>query len=65
MSCELQDAQLYTGVWGKWTMPLDRRTGKVEAGSKLGEILELRMVFEEPAPCQTLPVLEQVITTHQ
>jgi hypothetical protein len=46
-------------------MPLDRRTSKVEAGSKLREILELRMVFVEPAPCQTLPILEQVIPAHQ
>jgi len=47
-------------LWGKWTVPPDRRTGQFEAGSKPQEISEWRTTGKEPVPCQALPVLEHL-----
>lgn len=50
-------------VWGNWTMPTDRRIGKVKVGSKPWGIPELKMVDEEPVPCSALPDLDHVTMT--
>lgn len=40
-----------TDAQGQWTMPQDRRAGKVEAGSTPQGISDLRTVGVDPAPC--------------
>jgi hypothetical protein len=45
-------SQAHTHMWGKWTMPLDRRSAKAEQAQTQG-ISEVRMTGMEAAPCQT------------
>lgn len=51
---EMRQVTLYEPslMGGKWSVPPDRRTGKVEQ-AQTGEISELRTAGVEPAPCQT------------